>query len=302
MINYIGKTSNWKNELNNLKENEIAYQSIMDYVVLNRKPLINIDDFIQDDKLNIFSEEMLSSTLFWQMKRSMPSDPKTYPEKIAEMFKNHHDKIVILITLRNQTSFIYSAYSQSFRYFYKDTEINDVNKFIDYFFSNKHLFRNFYYDQLIESWEKVFKSDRIKILLFEDFINDKKKYYDQLAEILSVSSESIQDILDKIHYNKKDKDAQGYLNSFVKEDIYKNPILSSLKKTFIYKLYKLFLKKYPNNFLFFIKNKIVIKNVKIPFFNEDQKAMIKNEFSNSNMNLIDKYGIEIERLKKYNYV
>ncbi len=302
LINYIGKTSNWKNELNNLKENEIAYQSIMDYVVFNKIPLVKAEDIVKENILNVFSEEMLSTTLFWQIKKSIPSDPCSYPEKIAEYFRNYKDRVTILLTLRNPVSQIYSAYTQSYRYFINDYNVNTIHNFIGFLLNKKHLFNNFYYDHLLESWSKVFKQENIKILFFEDFINDKDYYYQQLSDLISIPKDMVEHFVADAHFNQKEKDIRGYYNQLYKYSLSKNWVVRSFKKSRFYMIYTKLINKYPNNYISILRNKIVYKKVCIPYLTVKQKKVIFDEFYNSNQKLAEKFKIDSELLRKYNYI
>lgn len=301
-VNYIGKTFKWKNELNDIEKNEQAYQSIMDYVVYNKKPIYNSEEIIDDNRINVFSEEMLSSTLFWQMKKSIPSDPKDYPQRLADYFSNYSDQITVLLTLRNPITHIYSTYTQSYRYFYNENKINTIHKFIDYLSNNKHLFLNFHYDQLVESWSKVFKPENIRILFFEDFINNKVYYYQQLSDLLNIPQNTIEQIIADAHFNQKKKDSKGYFNRCPRKNFYTNRIYSFLKKTIIYSMYLSLKAKYPNNILTQINNHLNIKSIQIPYLNEKQRLMIKNEFTNSNLRLAEKFKLDLEFLNKNNYI
>lgn len=192
----------------------------------------NILDSYLDFKtgiLNILSDE--SFTAPYKLRKNNYGNnienPLLFPDKIKQqIIAKYGNKVEIIpfIVLRNQCDLIYSQYVEEYnlkKYKNIDLLFNekgeiDLNGFEVY---------NFY--KYISNLEKKFGKNKIKIFLFENWINSFDLSCRELSLILNLEFEVIKNLLSNSHVNKKKKSPKGY---FTKDGSKIIPFLSNEDK------------------------------------------------------------------------
>jgi hypothetical protein len=158
---------------------------------------------------------------------------------------------------------------------------------------------NFY--DVISSYSDIFGRDNVKILLFEDLINDRPYFISQLSEILGVKPELINSYIENEKpQNVKTRKNEKYVLE-KKHDNFLVRMLFGVQKA-LPKNIKSTLKKYTPLKTFLNNLLISDQSVEVPELTADEKKAIFEFYQKSNMLLADEFGISVEKLKKYQYI
>lgn len=235
---------------------------------------------------------------------------KMVPKALKTIFDDGKTEIEILISLRTQGKLMQSYYVQAYtEFFAKEKEFDTPSKL---FFDHSQALKlkmgeyseifDFY--NVVSWYSEIFGKENIKILLFEDLINDRDYYISQLAEICDVQGELINFYLEnqKPLNVQKRKDGEYVLRNYN----YNFFIRMLLRLEKLLKLDKIF----PKDFLKsntpsrnFFKNLFGKKEIlEIPELTSDEKKAIFEFYKKSNMLLVDQFGISAEKLTKYKYI
>lgn len=235
---------------------------------------------------------------------------KMVPRALKTIFDDGKTEIKILVSLRAQGKLMQSYYVQAYtEFFAKEKEFDTPSKL---FFDDSQVLKlktgeyseifNFY--NVVSWYSQIFGKENVKILLFEDLINDRAYYISQLAEICDVEDELINSYLEnqKPLNVKRRKDGEYVLREYN----YNFFIRMLLRLEKLLKLEKIF----PKDFLKsntpsrnFFKNLLGKKELlEVPELTFDQKKAIFEFYKKSNMFLGTQFGISAEKLKKYKYI
>jgi hypothetical protein len=261
--------------------------------------ILSVRGLLKSNLVNIFSMEGLNQF-------------KLAPRVLKTIFDDGKTEIKILVALRAQGKLMQSHYAQGYSYnlmhrpnFAKEKEFHTSDRLSKQFFDDSQALKlntrsseqfNFY--NVVSSYSKIFGKENVKILLFEDLINDRAYYISQLGEICDVQDELINFYLENQKpLNVKSRKEQKYV---LEEYDYNFPIqmLLKLEKSFPKALLE------PNSpARLFLKNLFGKKKIaEVPGLTSDEKKAIFDFYKNSNMLLADQFGISAEKLKKYNYI
>jgi len=305
LIHYLGRAM--YNRPERFSKGGISRTALMsDSLYLNRD-LNKAGLIFKPGKLNVLSEETLVYSKEYReiiLKKECTS-PFTFPERIRDFLEDKIDDILILLTLRNPTSLIYSFYVEHYRFFANDTTKDSLQKslFDDKEKLKKPILSTCYFCELLDKYAVCFGKDKIRILLFEDLQNDLEIFSHELASLLDIDKDRVKRVFEKVHYRKKVNSDSGYETEIINKTV-AGKLFDNIRNT-------PFLRKPLNLVELRIKNYIPItmkkvfyprKKVSIPKLSEEEREKIFNEFKPHNQRLSTDYGIEIEKLKKYNYV
>lgn len=303
-INYLGHT-------NRRKDNEIfnyAKKDFEDYTLKNIKKDVNkIKIDLSSSKINVLSHEGLTLPNSFLAKKHWRynSNPLTYPEKIAKIFKPITDDLKIMVTLRKQQEVIYSTYVQLYNKFKYDKQFSTWNKYLkNGLIKNNNEFEIYYFNKILNLYAEWFSKDKINILFFEDFVNNKEEFLKQLSNIIELGYKTMKNIKKDVHYKKKKKNDNEYIVNIKKHNFFSKMLLNARKNKYIKKIYHIFKSKLgKNNILrkIFYKG-IYVDNHSIPIPTEEEKDLIKNIFQDDNIKLIKNFNIDKEKLIKYKYI
>lgn len=275
-------------------KNEIGFKDLLKELttyIENEKKALN-------KNINIISSETLTSVSTFFRFKPYPfiwsPDPVSIARKLKLLVDNlsEFNEIKVVIVIRKQSDFIKSNYAQMYNLVYKRfRQTKTFEKFIEYSFNTNY--DNFIgaainYNKIILEYEDLFERENIKVLVFEDLLNEPVKYAEAWSDILDCSSNMIFEKL-KIKENVKGFDKKFKLQrTNLVQYLANNPKLNWLN--FVgNKDIKLFFKKHLR---------------KIKFGEGDISLNISNEkeimeyYINDNKELSERYNLN---LKKYNY-
>ncbi len=265
---------------------------------------------LNDDKLNVLSNEMFTLPyLHRKINWNNNLEAHDFAELLSAYFKRRADQVKILITLRNQQTAIYSLYVQLSSMFIYKSPFKTASSYV--INENKQVRKEqllpYYYAENIKAYADVFGQENIKIMLFEDFINNKTGYSKDLASFLNVNSQLLESLLAEKHLRAKQKKAEGYLSEIKDRNIIQKLILR-LRHLKGFERFYCFVKQHvkPGSLPHDIFRALIrIKTSKIQlvkYLSNEELKMIYTEFKYTNLQLNKIYGVRLESLKKYGYV
>lgn len=259
------------------------------------------------NKLNVISDEDLTfHDFFHNAQFDKEVDLNFLPAKIKNILGNDVN-VQVLMTLRNQTDLIFSSFLQKVGLV--KANIGDCS-FSDYL-ENKYLYKNksqiehlenYNFIKMASRWESVF-SKKINILLFEDLKEDKEFFFAGLSSLLKIPLDELLELADQKHYRKRDKSNANIISHYFE--------LTKLGRIFAWfaskDSLKLFLaRRYYMRFSFFLKyeKKLFLKRKKfyVSKPTESDCKIIIDMFHESNLVFARKNKLDINKLKKYNYL
>jgi hypothetical protein len=258
---------------------------------------------LNQNSLNLYSDESLLVPC-WRLSRFTSN-----PIGLKTIFDDGKTEIKILIVLRAQPKLMQSWFVQLYsRVFQKQNRkgLDTPSKL--YFNEGQELelkagefseIFNFY--DVISSYSDIFGRDNVKILLFEDLVNDRPYFISQLSEILGVKPELINSYIENEKpQNVKTRKNEKYVLE-KKHDNFLVRMLFGVQKA-LPKNIKSTLKKYTPLKTFLNNLLISDQSVEVPELTADEKKAIFEFYQKSNMLLADEFGISVEKLKKYQYI
>lgn len=238
-------------------------------------------DFASDKNI-IFCDEELSGNIHNAGYSGLLSN--SVAKKISN-FKNPH----VIIFIRNQYNIIVSSYLQ----YIKEGGNYSFSRYVehkDFIRSNRtslFSFSHFNYENLIQTYEHLIGKDNVHVYLFEDFISNQKSFIDSF-----IKEHNLEIDIEKVDFNKNNN-SYSYISLF-----FARIINSFSRKNVLYKYYIINI-PYVYEYAREILRRIKIFPIKSKFFlNSKIKDLIKEEYSESNKRLIEKYNLDLE---KYNY-
>lgn len=203
-----GKTgSTWLQEVffSKLRSNEILYlgKTIEDYPnwLLDTLYLDGISFYKNCTKIrreinNTISHNSAKKALFSAESFLNPYCVYTNAKRLKKVLPNAK----VIIVLRNPIDLVVSQYKYliyQYGFFINMTSSLYNRRRLFAPFRNPPIYlRDFFYDEVIQLYEDLF--DRVFILKYEDFCENKTKFLDDLSEFLGVSCPDVSDKYDKI--------------------------------------------------------------------------------------------------------
>ena len=288
-----------------------VYSDAREAEVLNflygRKKEINNFSIFSKDKLNVLSEEMLS--LIICMKDSV-DEFLTIEEIIENILKlknilenafKEEIEIEILITLRNQVSLLESLYIELFGWCFRLIyDFSTVEKFINSLENNKYsiVFDSFDFYKIISKYNEFFK---VNILLYEDLLNQNNDFFITLSNLLNVSDDIVKKSFMK-KVNTKTKKGDKYivrlgLSYYIVNFLYKTGLINIYFNLRNVDFIKTFAQKILN-----LLSGVTINEYQVRPFKQEEKEKIFSFYKEDNLLLNKKFNLNLEKLKKYNYV
>jgi hypothetical protein len=255
---------------------------------------------LNQNSLNLYSDESLLVPC-WRLSRFTSN-----PIGLKTIFDDGKTEIKILIVLRAQQKLMQSMFAQCYNGIFRKRKDFDTPSKL-YFNEVKNLelkageyseIFNFY--NVISSYSDVFGRDNVKILLFEDLINDRPYFISQLSEILGVEPE----LIDSYIENEKPQNVKTRKNEkYVLEKKHDNFLVRMLFRVqkALPKSIESTIKNYTPLKTFF-NNLLIKESVEVPELTADEKKAIFEFYQKSNILLADEFGISVEKLKKYQYI
>ncbi len=143
-----------------------------------------------------------------------------YYSSVAKKIFNHNSNAKIIIIIRNPVD-------RAFSHFLMDNRLGYCNINFKEVISNPKKYPLFYqqyveighYHEKLKAYIDIFKKENIKILIYEDFINETQKHVNEVFDFLEIKRFKV-DVSPKNRYKKP--------SNFVLEKLYKFKILRNL--------------------------------------------------------------------------
>lgn len=123
---------------------------------------------------------------------------------VREMAQDFSNDLKIIFLLRNPVERAYSEYKYSHSMCYPNFDVQDSYEFYKlshavafdrfvkkYLYKSKRIFDNGNYYKIIYPYIKYFGRDRVKIIIFEELVQDSEKVYNELFEFLGLKKEKV---------------------------------------------------------------------------------------------------------------
>jgi hypothetical protein len=303
-INFLGRTVTSTHK--KLLKEGFTQDWVVDFrkhFIMNRNlPLPKYE--LSDNLLNVISDEDLTvPAIFNHIQFGVEKNPLDFVEPLHELLKEA-DEVTILITIRNQADLIPSSYLQKYRYIY----LHQPDFTFDSFIHNGNggfkaeTFQAFNFLEVADKYARVFKAKVVPII-FEDLKYDKHYFFNQLAILLNIDEKELLDIIGNKHF--RNRKVLGRVDSTI----------VMLPNTFGKLVGKIMGKKKARHFFSFnwyMRNSAMLslekdlflskRIVPLPVIVVEDKQFIKSAFMDCNLAFAEKYGTDIERMKKYNYL
>ncbi len=201
-VRFLGKPygmDSLRKEIANLVMQESLTYDPTPLKTIFRDALVDTPQTAPEKKLLLLSDEILVSA-------SKARDKGVVANRIKEIF--HPCKI--LVTIRNQMDIVKSAYVNGGLYFRHVPEkyrhyVMSFQEWLDIDQSKYHgsFVENVKYIETIDFYATLFGSENICVLLFEEFLQDKKNYVKKLSAFLGIDETEAYNLLAEAHENKR---------------------------------------------------------------------------------------------------
>ena len=309
VVNFLGRCST-RNESDYYNPVEKVMNGIVmesDRIYNSKKNIYKniLHKLMRDDVLNVISEEAIT------LPRKNYDAYKVF-KRIGYVFEGYNVKFIVF--LRCQADLIYSYYVEMYRWrFFDDIKNNTFEKYSNNIRLGLDSYESHLYDYvgLIRSMLKYYDYDRINVLLFEQFVNEKEFVLKKMASILGVSYEFINELVGEKRENAKKK-----INGcYVSDDININQYFSVLfKKMLKYKSVALLKRCFYDSNVFYVKdvfvtlkknymkNIVIRKGVAHRNMSQSEKNMFKNIYVEKNLELCELLRLNKETMSRCGYI
>jgi hypothetical protein len=249
------------------------------------------DSNLADDKISVLSSEHHTHKFTLVLGGASERNMGLIAKRLYQIFELMDNVDVrFLFTIRRQIEMFESYYVQKYNDF-KKTDINTFDKL--YKFSIDHqdqgLMLALNYDKIISFYCDLFGSNKVTVLVFEEFIADRLNYCNKLAILLNIDEREILSLLSAQKENISNKDKEGgkfkysldeknsiyiFLRSVYKKINYTSPLILKLKNRILK--------------FFYIKTEAVR-------LDKNQKKNLKNIFKKSNHKVSSKNNLDLQR-------
>lgn len=293
-INYLGRYgSRFSGEYYNPFEkvfSELTKSKLDDDSILRLRE--HLFSLMKLDKLNVISEEILSSTHNFGYLRL---------ENLQKILESCDVKV--LISLRSPVDFFYSYYAECYRWkFHEEESINTIGKFAKKVVNDVYNedFDIIHYGRFLPKVSNIFS--QITIILFEDLRYDKQSYCEGISSFFNLEVSYVDSLLFKDIKNARPLREQGR----VSEGVTVNQKINSVVEKYVSGSVR---KKMKNITLIKVFYMLILrvfakvqfkKSVQHIISDENTLIVLKNDLLVAS-SVFDEFGIDTEKLKKYGY-
>ncbi len=257
---------------------------------------------LEQDRVNVWSNENMTCPDMRQI------DLMELPKRVKQAFGDADVDYKIVVTLREQVSLIQSYHANLFEeYYFEDVRKGDVNKFVDYIYSDegREVLETFDFSNVLKVWEDEFGAENVIVNLFEDAKNDLPRFLGVWADLLSVEAGELADLFTQKKGQRVRAKAGAQYTSDIsvgriirkKYDLDTRPAMWPPSPR---KLAWLFW-KIVNKLFWRRLNRSAKKRVLLGEMTADNKARIKSHYSLSNQSVADKWALDKSRMKDAHY-
>lgn len=231
-------------------------------------------------------------------KWAAPTDPYAMPKFLSETFSEHFDNITIVILLRNQSDIIHSSFTHHYRYTYEQ-KWDSWDTFLDFILDEDKTV--FDYGGISSEYVKHFGEENVKLLFFEDLVNNKEELAENISGIIGTD---LDDFLESAeinsHYNKKpnqtdSRSARGAKYTRLHNILRNSDWPEKAKRTMESMIGKHRVTKFLD-YVYYEKTK------EFDDVSPEQEDRILDRYSETNKKLNDQFGLDQTKLKKYSYL
>lgn len=248
--------------------------------------------FMKQDKLNVISEEILSSTHKFGYRRL---------ENLKLILEPCDVKVII--SLRQPIEFFYSYYAECYRWkFHEEKAINTIDKFLAQVLAdaNNQDFDILHFDRLLPNISNIFPC--VTILLFEDLLHDKKCYIKSVSTFFYIEKTYVESQLFKEIRNTRGASKLERVSERVTLNQKVNRIIQKCTRDTVKKKIKnipLIRKAY--RLILNLLGKVAIgKPVQHKVSEMGMHKALEKSLS-IDASILEKYKVEVKKLKKYGY-
>ena len=231
-------------------------------------------------------------------KWAAPTDPYAMPKFLFETFSEHFDNITIVIILRNQLDIIHSTFTHHYRYTYEQ-KWDSWDGFLDFILDeNKTIFD---YGEISSEYVKHFGEENVKLLFFEDLVNHREEFAENIAGILGIDIESFLESAEiNSHYNKKpnQSDSRSARGARYKKlhDILRNSNWPEKAKRTMESIIG------KHRVIKFLDYVYYEKTKEFDNLTPEQRNRILDRYNQTNKKLNDDFGLDRTKLEAYSYL
>ena len=269
-INFLGRA--FESGFYGAKLNKDIYKEWFQHVVGgHNEPTHSIGE-LSDSVTNVFSEGLFMMS---ERRRNAISGP----DILHRYFSPQADQVDVLLVIRKQPDLIPSYYTQNFR--------RMQNKIFSQYLAHnlKQAWggeaKIFNLHEVVSAYAAVFGKDRVHVVLFEDFVNDRDRFSSQMGKAMNVEPEAIKRNLGEAQLNATRKEA-GTL-------VIRKINTYSIRFVFIRVLEKLGLT---------VADSL---RIRIPAVTEEEKKTIFDSFKDSNLRLAEEFSLDKKAMREYGY-
>jgi len=294
LINFLGvlRDDNGKEKYN--VASRFLSPSMLDRRLTKRKLLKarhGLEKMLSPDKVNVFSDEMISSSLDFNVGNLLAN--------LKVIFEDCD--VVVLVSLRNQADMLLSRYVEHFVSCFSGNKKKDTFlKFVDHICNNVDSteYIEFRYQDFLNLVSSNF--EKVKVLVFEDLKFDKDGYFGVLGDVLGIKGDELCRLFYADVKNKSketngfkasgDLSVRGYLSSKLKS-------LGVNKSGFFYPLWQVWRVFSP------ALEKIVLSRQSLHGYPDEQvKEQVRSVLGIKDISSFsEKYNIDPDKLRRYQY-
>lgn len=251
------------------------------------------EKLLDENKLNVISEEIITET------------DKENNEKLINTLSTLVSpyESQVLISLRSPVEMVYSYYVQTYGIFMQYPKIATLQKFVNRIeqHPDAYMFKMFFFSDIVPFVEA--RLGKCNILLYEDLLHDKDRYFAKLSEVLGVDSRMLREMFFVSKENVKNTSAKGKysqpvrLTEVLHLQMIKNEhkaIYLILKALLIIELIRTIDKK--------LWRKRFAKGRLIPYLSDEEKKQLGGILTKNNALLHTQYGLDRDVLNRYGYI
>jgi len=295
-----------------LKDN-YKYERIVNIANNHNESINNYYNDLSDDLLNVISDEGLTLIYYRHLEGDVISkntkfvlnkaDDAFYAKFLAEYLSlNEKEDVTLLFVIRNQSDAIYSLivqlYDRMLKYPRFRGQLYDESNML-----NLNSFSIYKYQDTIDTYKKIISNAKIKILLFEDFLNDREYFVNEISKLFNLENEYASKMLARMHEKRRDKTSEGYYTDSISSSRTLNILHSTLSSNIRHKIFQLTQKNEALKFIDKIyRKKLQDSKLMVPKFSKKQIDSIREYFQANNSELQNTYNIGVNKLIKYKYL
>jgi len=253
---------------------------------------------LREDIPNVLSFEYLTIPGFCDL------NPEETARKIRLAFEADDVSFSVVVTLRNHPDLLNSFYAHFLEWSYNHGKIAEIDinsgsadEWLERHVlpSGSYIHKGFDFDYIEKIWGDEFGSRNIRVNLYEDLLDNERKYLTDWASILNLPDDILLDEMsDHNKVRVRSRLAQFYEISVPRFGTY------ALKAKF-HEPAGSFLRALGYKIARIASNRLPRKNMKIASISSGNEAKIFSVFGDSNRALFERHGLCAEKGKSYRY-